>query len=73
MEAHKDPLQDQSKQETSPNAPKETASESKTENSITLPRTEHEALLQKLKEFEELRDRMLRSAADFENAKKRLL
>ena len=33
---------------------------------------EHEALLLRLKELEELRDRFQRGAADFENAKKRL-
>ncbi len=39
---------------------------------ITLSREEYDQLLAKLKAAEDLRDRYLRSAADFENAKKRL-
>jgi len=39
---------------------------------VVLPRQEYEALLEKLKEFEGLKDKMLRVAADFENARKRL-
>ncbi len=40
---------------------------------IELLKTEHDDLLRKAGELLELRDRYLRSAADFENAKKRLL
>src|SRR5947199_389498 len=39
---------------------------------VTLSRQEYEELLARLKELEELRDRYIRGAADFENAKKRL-
>lgn len=39
---------------------------------VTLSKQEYDALLQKLKGFQTLEERMLRSAADFENAKKRL-
>lgn len=39
----------------------------------TVSQAEYEALLSKLKELETLREQMLRSAADFENAKKRIL
>lgn len=39
---------------------------------VQVSRTELEELKQKASEFSELQDRMLRSAADFENAKKRL-
>ena len=40
---------------------------------VRLSKAEHEELIQKSKEFAELQNRLLRSAADFENAKKRLL
>lgn len=40
---------------------------------IRLTTSEHDELIAKLKQFETLEDKMLRSAADFENAKKRLL
>ena len=39
---------------------------------VTLSRQDHEALLSRFKELEDLRDRFMRGAADFENAKKRL-
>ena len=39
---------------------------------LTLSRKEYDDLLARLKELEDLRDRYVRSAADFENAKKRL-
>ena len=39
---------------------------------VTLPRKDYEDLCSRLKELEDLRERLLRSAADFENAKKRL-
>ncbi len=39
---------------------------------VTLSAQEHEDLLRRLKELEDSRDRFLRGAADFENAKKRL-
>ncbi|MBI4115119.1 MAG: nucleotide exchange factor GrpE [Candidatus Omnitrophica bacterium] len=45
--------------------------ETKEEN-VTLSKEEHEKLLKQAKELEELRDKFLRSAADYENAKKRL-
>ncbi len=40
---------------------------------VCLSREEYEALVKKSKEFESLQDRLLRSAADFDNAKKRLV
>lgn len=43
------------------------------ETVIQIPKAEHEKLLNQLKELVSLQDKMLRSAADFENAKKRLL
>jgi molecular chaperone GrpE len=39
---------------------------------VQIPAAEHEELLKKSAELELIRDRVLRSAADFENAKKRL-
>src|SRR6185436_9919948 len=39
---------------------------------VTLSKQEHEDLLKRLAEAESLRERLLLSAADFENAKKRL-
>ena len=48
--------------ETSPSDPSE----------VTLPRKEYQELCNRSKELEDLRERLLRSAADFENAKKRL-
>ena len=47
-------------------------SKDKKETHVTLTKKEHEELLGKVKELEELRERFVRSAADFENAKKRL-
>lgn len=44
-----------------------------TNEPVTLTGQEYEALLKKVKELQTLEDRMLRSAADFENAKKRLV
>ena len=40
---------------------------------VTLPRAEYETLLQQVKEAEALKERLMRSAADYENAKKRLV
>ena len=40
---------------------------------VSLPRKEYEALTARLGELEDLKDKLLRSAADFENAKKRLV
>lgn len=40
---------------------------------VSLPKAEYEALLARLKDLEGLKDQLLRSAADFDNAKKRLL
>lgn len=42
------------------------------EAEVRLPTREYEELLARLKELEEMKDRFLRSAADFDNAKKRL-
>ncbi len=39
---------------------------------VEISRTDHEELLRKVSELEQLQDRLLRSAADFDNAKKRL-
>ncbi|MBI4394838.1 MAG: nucleotide exchange factor GrpE [Candidatus Omnitrophica bacterium] len=44
----------------------------KTPESIEIARVEYEELLKKANEFSELQDRLLRSAADFDNARKRL-
>ena len=43
-----------------------------TPENAPVPRKDYEELLGKFKELEELRDRFMRGAADFENAKKRL-
>ena len=43
------------------------------EQDITISRKEHEELLAKIAELEASKDRFLRGAADFENAKKRLM
>lgn len=40
---------------------------------VLLPRVEYEALTAQLQEAKELKDRLMRSAADYENAKKRLV
>ena len=53
------------------NAPPPSAPEAEGEKAA-LSRQEHEELLRRLKELEDLRDRFMRGAADFENAKKRL-
>jgi len=39
---------------------------------ITLPKAEYDLLLEQVKDLEALRDKLLRSAADYDNAKKRL-
>lgn len=39
---------------------------------IRLPRAEYEELLRRMKELEGMKEQLLRSAADFDNAKKRL-
>lgn len=41
-------------------------------NHISLPKDEYESLLQRIQDLEETKEKMLRSAAEFENAKKRL-
>ena len=43
-----------------------------TEEKVTLPKEEHEKLLEQAKELEALRDKLLRTAADYDNARKRL-
>ena len=40
--------------------------------STTLSRADYEAILKKISEYEALQERMLRTAADYENAKKRI-
>lgn len=40
---------------------------------VPLPKKDYNELLAKAKELEELREKLLRSAADFDNAKKRLM
>ena len=42
------------------------------DETVSIGRQEYDELLQKTKEFASLQDKLLRSAADFENAKKRL-
>lgn len=42
------------------------------ENSVTLSKEEHVKLLEQAKELEDIRDKLLRSAADYDNARKRL-
>lgn len=51
---------------------KENESQDLPDENITISRQEHESLLKRLAELEQLKDRLLLSAADFENAKKRL-
>lgn len=46
--------------------------EGKEVEEVSLPRAEYERLQARVKELEDLREVMLRTAADFENAKKRL-
>ena len=43
------------------------------QDEIVLPRAEYESLLARLNELEGMKEKLLRSAADFDNAKKRLL
>lgn len=42
------------------------------EEKVTLSKEEHEKLLEQAKELETVRDKLLRTAADYENARKRL-
>lgn len=42
------------------------------ENEVTLSKEEHQKLLDQVKELETLREKLLRGAADYDNAKKRL-
>lgn len=56
------------KEDARENQEKQAASE----DVISLPKKEYEATLARLKEFEAKKDQLLRSAADFDNAKKRL-
>lgn len=51
---------------------KEAQKESQKETPVTLSPEEHAKLLEQAKELETLRDKFLRSAADYENARKRL-
>src|SRR3989344_5360409 len=54
---------------------KETTSstnETSGKESVQISRSEYEELLKKAEEFAQIQDRLLRSAADFDNAKKRL-
>ena len=52
--------------------PPSSASQDAPTPEVTLSRQEYEELLRRLRELEDSRDRFLRGAADFENAKKRL-
>lgn len=52
---------------------KKEAPEPAEETMVTLKPEEHAALLKKIEEAEALKDKMLRTAADYENAKKRLV
>ncbi len=52
---------------------KEKASSHARGDEVHLSRTEYEDLLARLKELEGMKDRFLHSAADFDNAKKRLM
>ena len=47
--------------------------EASSEEDVTLPREEYEKFLARLQELEGMKDQLLRGAADFENAKKRLI
>lgn len=58
------------KHEPDSHAAKDSAQEAS--DNVTLPRKELDSLNARLKELEDLKDKLLRSAADFENAKKRL-
>lgn len=53
--------------------PKPETPEARTSDSVPLDRAEFEALQKKLRDLEGLKENLLRSAADFENAKKRLV
>jgi molecular chaperone GrpE len=48
------------------------ASEENREKTVTLSKADYEALLARVKELEGAKEQLLRSAADFDNAKKRL-
>jgi len=52
--------------------PKKGSEEASGEATVSISRQEYDELLRKANEFTALQDRLLRSAADFENAKKRL-
>lgn len=55
-----------------PHDPEEQPIPSEQEETVSLPRKEYEQLLARLAELEGTKERFLRAAADFENAKKRL-
>lgn len=48
------------------------AEEAKEKESVTILKEEYEKLLTQVKEFEAMQDKMLRTAADYDNARKRL-
>ena len=60
------------KHETKENQAQEPVIKAAETNTIQISRSEHEELLRKADELAQLQDRLLRSAADFDNAKKRL-
>jgi len=66
-------VSDKKQKMESQDSEKNQASQKQADEEKPVSREAYEALLQKVKELELLRDRMLRSAADFENAKKRLV
>jgi molecular chaperone GrpE len=55
------------------NIEEEIVEESVDEAEVTLSKEEYDALLKKIEELEGIKDRLLRTAADYENAKKRLV
>ena len=63
---------DEASHKDTPSHKKESEKTSKTET-VSLPKQEHEALLKKIQELEGHKDELLRKAADYDNAKKRLV
>lgn len=71
---HSDPLSKASQNEGEAEAPskEQKASHGDDSDMVQIPRGEYELLMTRLKELESMREQLLRAAADFDNAKKRL-
>lgn len=59
------------KKENKKNDPEEAKQAPEKSKEVAIPEEEYQALVKKAAELEELRDKMLRTAADYENSKKR--